>query len=315
MLNAAQYMELAKEAYLNAGKDMNLFPFTDNELNQYSTTDTDWGKVFYGTGNTLQTNISLQGGSNNSNYYVSGSYFSNKSTVKGNEQQRASVRTNVGFQLHRKFKAILNLTMSYNRNNIFNPGKDYYEFLPIVSPYYSDSTLRLYNRMLNGLDAAGEKKWSDTKFFNTVAEREENTNKQNTFYTNGNIQLKYNVIAGLDYTCQVGLDLQNSKEETYASSKNWTGYDSKGYSNRNTLTSVNWSVINRLNYNMTFGKHTVGALLGIEATSKEYTTVSAYGSGFINDRIQDVSYASERHGNNSSSTTRTASLLLGELLL
>ncbi|MBO5601360.1 MAG: TonB-dependent receptor plug domain-containing protein, partial [Prevotella sp.] len=49
VLNAAQFLELAKEAYENAGLDMNAFPFQDNELNQYSTTDTDWSKVFYDT--------------------------------------------------------------------------------------------------------------------------------------------------------------------------------------------------------------------------------------------------------------------------
>ncbi|MBQ7442062.1 MAG: TonB-dependent receptor plug domain-containing protein, partial [Prevotella sp.] len=61
VLNAAQFLELAKEAYENAGLDMNAFPFQDNELNQYSTTDTDWSKVFYDTGHTFQGSVAVNG--------------------------------------------------------------------------------------------------------------------------------------------------------------------------------------------------------------------------------------------------------------
>lgn len=50
VLGAKEWLSLAREAYANSGKDMRTFPFQDNELNQYSTTDTDWRDVFYDTG-------------------------------------------------------------------------------------------------------------------------------------------------------------------------------------------------------------------------------------------------------------------------
>lgn len=57
VLGAKEWLSLAREAYANSGKDMRTFPFQDNELNQYSTTDTDWRDVFYGTGTTFLTNV------------------------------------------------------------------------------------------------------------------------------------------------------------------------------------------------------------------------------------------------------------------
>ena len=41
VLNANQYLMLAKEAYQNAGNDLKYFPYTDNEMNKYSLTNTD----------------------------------------------------------------------------------------------------------------------------------------------------------------------------------------------------------------------------------------------------------------------------------
>jgi hypothetical protein len=70
VLNAQQFMELAKEAYANAGLDERAFPYQDNDLNQYSTTDTDWLDVFYTTGSTFQGSVSVNGGSGKANYYL-----------------------------------------------------------------------------------------------------------------------------------------------------------------------------------------------------------------------------------------------------
>ena len=128
VLNANQYLMLAKEAYQNAGNDLKYFPYTDNEMNKYSLTNTDWTDVFYDTANTFQTNLSLMGGARNTAYYLSASYLENTATVKGNKQQRFSIRSNLDFTFLRKFKVSVDLATSYNVNDLFNPGRDYYEY-------------------------------------------------------------------------------------------------------------------------------------------------------------------------------------------
>ena len=312
VLNAQQFMELAREAYANAGLDAKAFPYQDNELNQYSTTDTDWLDVFYDTGTTFQGNVAVNGGSDKAKYYLSGSYFQNRSTIKGNMQQRFSMRTNLDFQLHKKVKVNTILSASYNTNDLFNMGRDFYENLPILSPYYPDGTLRLYNRMVSGVDADGNPVYKDYKFFNSVAEREQNENNQKALYVNANLSLKYDILPGLSYTGQFGVDFQSNIEQMYSSQKNWSGTSvigTQGYASRQSAHVSNWNTIHRLNFSRTFGLHTVNALAGFEAGSRDYTVVGATGSGFINDYIQDVSYANTRYGTNYSSTTRKASFL------
>ena len=312
VLNAQQFLELARESYANAGLDPRAFPYQDNELNQFSTTDTDWLDIYYDTGTTFQGNVAVNGGSDKTKYYLSGAYYQNQSTIKGNKQQRFSLRTNLDFQLHKKVKLSTILSASYNTNDLFNMGRDFYENLPIFSPYNPDGTLRLYNRMVSGVDADGNPVFKDYKFFNSVAEREQNENNQKALYVNANFSLKYDILPGLSYTGQFGVDFQSNLEQMYSSQKNWSGTSvigTQGYATRQSAHVSNWNTIHRLNFNRTFGLHSVSALLGFEAGSRDYTVVGATGSGFINDYIQDVSYANTRNGSNYSSTTRKASFL------
>lgn len=312
VLNAQQFMELARESYANAGLDPRAFPYQDNALNQFSTTDTDWLDVYYDTGSTFQGNVGVNGGSDKAKYYLSGAYYQNQSTIKGNKQQRFSMRSNLDFQLHQKVKLTTILSASYNVNDLFNMGRDVYENLPIFTPYNPDGTLRLYNRMVSGVDADGNPVFKDYKFFNSVAEREQNENTQKALYVNANFSLKYDILPGLSYTGQFGVDFQSNLEQMYSSQKNWSGTSvigQEGYSTRQSAHVSNWNTIHRLNFNRTFGLHTIGVLAGFEAGSRDYTVVGATGSGFINDYIQDVSYADSRNGTNYSSTTRKASFL------
>jgi len=313
VLNGQQYLALAKEAYQNAGLDMRYFPFTDNEMNQYSTTDTDWMDVFYDMGQTLQANVTANGGGKSGRYYASAAYYQNSSTVKGNETQRFSLRSNNEVLFGKRVTATLGLQASYNVNDLFILGRDYYEYLPILTPYNADGTPRQYYMVIDGAKENGEPNWVKQKFLNSVAERDENTFRQNTFQLNANFKLQYKILKGLTYTGQFGLDLQAAREEQYQAMSNWSGQsggEGVGYSTRNTNTITYWTTVHRLNYTAELGDWHLSALGGFEASSKDYTYVAATGSGFINDKIQDVTYASERRGSNSSSTTRKASFLL-----
>ena len=314
VMNAQQWLTAAQAAYANAGLDMRTFPYQDNELNQYSTTDTDWRDVFYGTGTTFLTNVAVNGGSQKADYYVSGQYYQNDKTIKGNTQQRMSLASNVNLKLHKRVKLGIDLSASYNNNDLFALGREYYELLPIFSPYNADGTYRLYNMVVDGLNADGTPRFVKQRFLsNSVPEREQNDNNQKSWYVHTNFNLKYDIIDGLTYTGQFAYDYTSTLEQTYSSQKNWTGMSSTGeaigYSRRSSADITNWTTVHRLNFNRTFGKHTVSAIAGFEAGSRDYTTMYVTGSGFINDNIRDVSQANTRDGYNSSSRRRKVSVL------
>jgi TonB-linked SusC/RagA family outer membrane protein len=314
VLNAEQYLTLAREAYVNAGKDLNVFPFQDNALNSYSTTNTDWSKVFYGTGSTNQTNLSVSGGSDRISYYVSGSYFKEKSTIIGNTQERYSTHGYIDMKMNKWLRFIINTSASYNVNNNFNPGMDYFELLPIYSPYNADGTFRLYNREVSGINSTtGELTWSTSKFLNSVAEREENDDYQHAVALMNNASAEIRIIEGLNYTLQLGTDYQSINEYVYQARSNWSGVNLAGkkigYATKNSASFLNFTAIQRINFNRQFGKHMINAVLGMESSSKNTNTISATGSGFVNDKVKEVSYAVDKTGSGSRSTDKTLSYL------
>lgn len=313
VLSADDYRTLAQEAYENAGLPMNLYPFTDNPLNNYSGTNVDWYDLFYDKGANAQVNLSASGGSEKATYYLSGSYYQNKATLLGNDQQRFTLRANNSLNLTEKLELEMTLGGSYNTNTLFTPGHEYYQNLPIISPYNEDGSYRLYYRMIEGMGPDGQPNYVDRRFFNAIAEREQNDNEQRTFAFQGNFKLNYEISQNFSYTGQFGIDYLSSDEDIYNSMKNWSGKTTTGEPGGNARWSyssfLNWNTIHRLNYSTNFGKHFLDGLVAFEAGSRDNRTISSYGSGFVNDNIRAVSYATTRQGSSNASTTRKASFL------
>ncbi len=313
LMNAEEYMAYAKEAWVNGGNDPALFPYQDNEHNSYSTTDTDWTDEYFRLGQTMNANVSLRSSSKVSSSYFSAGYYSENSTVDGNDQQRFSARINNSYKIGSRLTFRPQISASYNINKIFSPSRDYYENLPIFSPYDPDGyTLRLYNKVVSGKDASGNLTWLNRKFFsNSISERELDDNTQKSFLTDGNFLLTGVIIDALKATVQFGMSYTHNYETLYDSMYTLGGMDGtepRGSSVRCSSHTLNWNNVERLNYDRTFGKHHVSGLLGIELKSAAYRTLYGSGSGFMSDKEQEVSFSETDSRNAQSSRSQTRQL-------
>lgn len=303
VLNGEEYMTLAKESYLNqymaTDPEMRFFPYQDVANSMYSSTSTNWYDEFFHTGSNTEASLSYNGGSEKIQNYISASFFKQDYAVKGNDQERFSVRANTDVNLTKKLKFSVQTSFTYNTSNLFSPSRDYYEFLPIISPYNDDGSYRLYYPIVEK-DASGNPLPKDEKFRNSLAVRDENDNRQRTFSNKTNALLRYNIIDGLNISGQFGIDYNSTQEDMYKAMTNWSGRGDdgieKGYSQRGNATTFLWNTVWRANYDKTFGKHTVGALIGFEASSVEKTYVKATGNTFANDHIKEVNYAVNKSG-------------------
>lgn len=313
MMSQKQYLEVAKEAWANAGNNLSTFPYQDNEYNSYSTTDTDWSKEYLGVGTNLYADVSLTSGTDKMSNYVTGSYYRTNNTVKGDSQQRFSIRTRNTYDFTGWLKVNAQLSASYNNNDLFPLYRGYLETLPILEPYMSDGSFRLYNKVYD----AKEGGWTMQKFTkNEVPEREANTNRQRSVVTSANFSAEMKIIDGLKFTAQYAIDYTHSHEDIYYSRVTLDGMDSagnpKGSSRRADASYINWTNVERLNFDRKFAdKHSVSAYAGIELRQVKYQTLYATGSGFMNDNIQEVGYADEssRKGYSSSNIERKMSFL------
>ncbi len=310
VMNASQYLEVAKEAWVNGGNLMSDFPYQDNDYNSYSTTSTDWFNEYIGLGSTLYASLSLSTGTRKAKTYVSGSYYRDENTVKTDRSQRFYLRMNQDYDLTERLKMGVSLMATYNNDNLFPLSHEYLETLPIFSPYLEDGkTYRLYNKI-----------WSDTgkefvmkKFLgNKLPDREYNDNIQNSLKTIGNFKLDWTIIDGLKLSSVFGVEYQHHHGSIYYSRQTLSGMlDGKpvGESRREDATYFNWTNTNKLDYSKKFGLHSVGVYAGLELHHSGYNTAYASGRGFMNDHIKEVNYAEKdtRTGGSSTSISRTMS--------
>lgn len=264
VMNASQYLEVAKEAWVNGGNKMSDFPYQDNDYNSYSTTSTDWFNEYIGLGSTLYASLSLSTGTKKAKTYVSGSYYRNENTVKADESQRFYLRMNQDYDLTERLKMGVSLMATYNNDDLFPLSYEYLENLPIFSPYLEDGkTCRLYNKI-----------WSDTgkdfimkKFLgNKLPNREYNDNIQNSLKTIGNFKLDWTIIDGLKLSSVFGVEYQHHHGSLYYSRQTLAGMlDGKpvGESRREDATYFNWTNTNKLDFSKKFGRHSVGVYAGL----------------------------------------------------
>ena len=310
LCNTEQWWSLAKEGWTNAGYSMENFPYQDNEHNSYSTTSTNWYDVYFGTGSNAQYNVSVSGGSKNAKHYLSLGYYNEKTTVKGNEQQRFSISDRSNYKFGKKFSANVKLSMSYNVNDIVAVSKNELKAIPIFSPYDEDGvTPRLYNCYSREVDSYDPQMY---KFvYSAVADRTYNDNQQRTISADGSVSLKYDIIDGLSATVQGGASVLSGLELIYNSKHTLDGIteaEQDGWSRRAAAYAFTWNNIDRLNFNRHFGKHQVGALAGMELVNKENRSLYATGYSFANDNIKEIYYALESSVSGKSSASNSRSL-------
>lgn len=220
-------------------------------------------------------NLSVSGGSEHSTYMISMGYYDQESNYVGNDSfgvQRYNFRTSLSTELGR-FK--LTGILAYARNNSVSttggslevdaartPTYYYYKMKSADGRYLLNDILSEFNP-LGQLGAGGRNKYRNN-------------------YINTNVSAEMKIIDGLKLKGVFGADIMNDTRFTrnhavaYYSSEEAT--EPRPIKKENNKTS-NWNsnayLINTqllLDYNKTFGKHTVNGLVGL--TNESYTQSS-----------------------------------------
>ncbi len=271
VLDAGEYRELAAESFANSSLLVN--PITDRG------TSTDWYDVFFRNGVTTQHDISLSGGNEKTRYYISGAYMNERPIMIANLTQRFSTRVNLDQKVNKSIDMFFRLGASYNINKMFDPGDTYYNNLPINSPFNPDGSpvVAYYNKLNNA---------------------ELDDNRQKAMAMNGNFGGTVKILPELSFTTTNGIDYYSINENRYESMFTASALGD-GYAYRAQSTNFAWNTQQRLNFEKTIKQHTISALLGGEASSENRSTVGSSGSGFANDKIREVSYATNTDGTSS----------------
>jgi TonB-dependent starch-binding outer membrane protein SusC len=244
----------------------------------YPTASYNWVDAVIRTGKSNTVNLNASGGDDRTKFYLGGTYSDESGYTLGNNLKRLSGRLNLDHKISDKFTVGLNYSLSHidmdrigSENNTYAPLTAAYLQLPYVTPYGPDG------------------KFQNTGFVaNVVAIAATGINKNYSDRSTGNAYLEYKIIPGLRLKTDWGIDNYGIDEKYRETDLLTPG----GYAYRTHYTDNKWVSTNTLNYDKTFGKHTIAALAGYSFETAKLTQMMVEGSGFVSDDLPNVGSAS-----------------------
>lgn len=242
---------------------------------------TNWQDAIFRTAYQHQHQVSVSGGTDKVQYYVSGSYMDQQGTIIGSNFDRFSVRTNLDAQLKKWIKLGLNVTFATTNDDLkladSNSGLIYYSLTtrPDIPIYDLDgnyaSIVDEHNTNPNPIGIAMED--------DILLNRQKLT---------GSIFADITPVKHLVWHTELGFDLGWSKAERYKPMLdfgNWTREtnESSIQNNKNTF----WQLKNYLTYSNTWGKHSLTAMVGHEMWESRYEYASVFNNGLPSDEVHN----------------------------
>jgi TonB-linked SusC/RagA family outer membrane protein len=222
---------------------------------------TDWGDIILQNGLTQNYEVSVNGGSENTNFAISVGAMFEEGLMDNDKLNRYNAKANIDHKINDMFKVGTSLLYTFKDHNkrnasVFNQSL---KMTTITHAYLNDGTINAQpnpwyaahcNPLLDEVDGAFQNNIESTRFF-------------------GNVYLEVTPIKGLVFKSLFALDRSDSRNGLYQDYESVARYQSPatGYiSNvRSNSTAFTWD--NTINYNTDFNgsKNNLNVLVGTSA--------------------------------------------------
>lgn len=256
VLNPRQYAIVANEWLKNEGEP----PYFD--IADMDTEGTDWQDAIFRTAPIQNHTLTFSGGSERTQYSLSGNYYGQEGVVKSSSAKRGSLRLNLGHELNERMT--LGLNLNFARGEVYNVPLDNASFGENgrVSGHLSaPPTLPVYDE--NGIPTRIEHIYSfaSQDMRNPVIFLSPRKDRRLTNSILGNISLDFRIAEGLVFKTLFGLEYENNNNETFVPVifEDDNGSASDGHSYFNSFLNEN-----TLTYSKTINnRHNLSAVAGV----------------------------------------------------
>ncbi|MFY0627102.1 MAG: TonB-dependent receptor [Reichenbachiella sp.] len=284
-----------------------------NPLTRTNLDGTDWLSETYDNAPITDINVSISGGSENTNYAFHASYLDEGGVVKHTSFDRYAFRTNVDSKVKDWLKVGQRLGLTFEQTNGYsgNNGRglfrSFFEQSPLIPMY--DEGGNYAGGVVGGLNDGP----------NPVANLDrQSDNYRRNLIMSGNFYAEIEPIKDLKIKTLYGYDVRNIKNFTavlpaWEDSNGARGTDITNRSQEN----ITWNWSNTINYKKTFGgDHTIDALLGIEARESTVDWFSAGRSGYFSTDLNFLTLRAGSEGilNDGTGWAKTTYSQFGRLL-
>lgn len=292
LFNGAEFAEYVREAYRTTGgyKDANgnavptgvADPVADAKIAVLggdpavakgiaNGTSTDWQDLILQNGFVQNHSIGIQGGSDRTQFYLSGGYFKDKGISEGLDFTRMSLRANLDHQVNSFLKVGLSSYMMYSIRNgeNLNPYQFTLQQNPLAEVYNGDGSIRFSPT-------------NDALLTNPLAEivpgaQVDETKRYRIF---NSIFAEAQIIEGLKYRVNFGPDFTNARYGRFIGAQTNARKGGAPLASNENRFGFNYTLENILSYNKNFGgKHNLGitALHSIQRDNYETFRVDVQG--------------------------------------
>ncbi len=281
-LNAKQWVELASEAWENAGKSV---PWTQEQLAQLEGVDVDWQNAAKRTGTWTNNNLSLTGGGKNSNYYMSLNYLLNKGIIKNQDFNRVNLRLNADHNISDRIK----LGNSINIYSARQRSQRDYDYLNAYSASFRYTPLNVLREedgdfgIVRNANLQGKTPSPLWTLHNSDI-------SDNTKGIDGNIYLSVEVLDGLKFTTRGSFDWKQGYQSNFIGAMN-PKYNMEG-SNVNQIRKESRQTVHMigdflLEYQKNFSDHhAVNALFGYSLEDEKFENLMGSRGGTPSNSIR-----------------------------
>lgn len=275
---------------------------------------TDWQDVLFRTAYTHNAQLQVSGGSEKTQFMVSGGYLDAQGVVDQNEYDRITLRSNVRSQISNRLSVGVNIGLTRTNDASFGTaGKSDAVSLslqsdPIFPLYVETGSLGFKDpaSIWNTFVKYGFQLWHPYSL------TREMTKKKITSAITANTFMEWKIADGLTFKTALNANIEDSHYSSY-----WNEGQNWGYSgwvnatgNLITMQSFNWVWENTLNYNKVFNQdHAITGLLGYTAQEQRYDYSNMTSGSFPNDMVKTLNAGKVTSG----STTATEWSLISYL--
>jgi TonB-dependent starch-binding outer membrane protein SusC len=264
--------------------------------------DTDWQDEIYQNGPMQNYDLSLSGGNENSTFRLSAGYLNQQGIVIKTGLERYNFRVNSDFKKDR-LKVGENLSLSYSMQDPLadNGGRSLLEHAIKMAPYlpvYNKDNLGGFQGPTSSIDGQDAE--------NPVRIMELNNRQLNTLDILGNIYAELNIVKGLKFRTNLGLQDQRILDNQFYPSYNDDNLG--GNTHRATFANIiknqatynSFLFTNNLTYNLTLAeKHNFEVLALMEYSAVHSTIVNANSHNSNTNNLDELSNSESSLSSNS----------------
>lgn len=282
MLKSVDYLHLLEEAYVNSGQQA---PNTSELVDTYfrdangNIIDTDWLDVVGRNGSIQYYDLSVSGGGEKSNYFISANYTDEKGVIINQGQEKLNFRFNSDHTINKfiKFGNTLNL---YSNKNSGLPDLSYQNYPNAPNPYLMAMRkiplTRAYEE--DGSYAATRYEGIEYRFIPPHLVAYEYKRGAKIEGVSGNIFLKITPVEGLTVTPRVAINRNFSNSFSFSPTVHLDGVESINVNSikKTTYNSLRWQTDFMAEYERTFAdKHNLKLLAVYSQEEYEYENLDA----------------------------------------